>query len=319
MTFFLTKGIYFNVNLIFVLISVILTILVLNFHFRGPKKRRVPKFFRKYVIGYLGRLVCFGLESKAYDSFQAEESLNFIDKENNFKSPDHDLLKSNSNTETNSKNILILNSNLHDKSFKVCEKDLVNNHINKPKAHFANSNNAENYIIMDKSIKDSSVLPMILNLKSCSNYFSNKKKLIKSEKLSESSTNNKNELLKGLEGLLKKIDESLLKSDLKYDNNFKVSLLKEISECQLNLLNTNKLFQINEIPAKMKDKNEFNELKVKSKLKSQHKLTLDQIYDEWKLIALIMDRTCFFLYFSFLVISSVLFLFSQQDASFISD
>ena len=59
-------GIYFNVNLILVLISVILTIIVLNFHFRGPKKQRVPRWMRKYIIGYLGRVFCFCHESRAY-------------------------------------------------------------------------------------------------------------------------------------------------------------------------------------------------------------------------------------------------------------
>ena len=53
-------------NLILVLISVILTIIVLNFHFRGPKKQRVPRWMRKYIIGYLGRVFCFCHESRAY-------------------------------------------------------------------------------------------------------------------------------------------------------------------------------------------------------------------------------------------------------------
>lgn len=66
------KGLYFNVNLILVLVSVILTIIVLNFHFRGPKKQRVPKWMRIYIIGYLGRLFCFCEESRAFCLVQDE-------------------------------------------------------------------------------------------------------------------------------------------------------------------------------------------------------------------------------------------------------
>ncbi len=57
-------GIYFNFNLILVLTSIILTITVLNFQFRGPKKTRVPRWMRVYIIGYLGRVFCFGKMSQ---------------------------------------------------------------------------------------------------------------------------------------------------------------------------------------------------------------------------------------------------------------
>lgn len=59
-------GLYFNFNLILVLCSIILTILVLNFQFRGPKRQRVPRWMRTYLIGYLGRAVCFGSETRAF-------------------------------------------------------------------------------------------------------------------------------------------------------------------------------------------------------------------------------------------------------------
>ena len=59
-------------NLILVLISVILTIIVLNFHFRGPKKQRVPKWMRIWIIGYFGRIFCFCRESRAYCLVQEE-------------------------------------------------------------------------------------------------------------------------------------------------------------------------------------------------------------------------------------------------------
>jgi len=65
-------GLYFNMNLILVLISVILTIIVLNFHFRGPKKQRVPKWMRYLIIGHIGRFFCFCYESRAYNTFEQE-------------------------------------------------------------------------------------------------------------------------------------------------------------------------------------------------------------------------------------------------------
>ncbi|CAF0881176.1 unnamed protein product [Rotaria sordida] len=52
-------GIYFNVNLILVLISVVLTVVVLNFHYRGPKKSRVPHWCRHIVMGKIGRWLGF--------------------------------------------------------------------------------------------------------------------------------------------------------------------------------------------------------------------------------------------------------------------
>ena len=52
-------GIYFNVNLILVLISVVLTVVVLNFHYRGPKKSRVPRWCRRLVMGKIGHWLGF--------------------------------------------------------------------------------------------------------------------------------------------------------------------------------------------------------------------------------------------------------------------
>ena len=48
------------------LVSVILTIVVLNFHFRGPKKQRVPRWMRRLIIGQIGKAFCFCYESKAF-------------------------------------------------------------------------------------------------------------------------------------------------------------------------------------------------------------------------------------------------------------
>ena len=50
-------GLYFNFNLLLILLSVVLTVIVLNLHFRGPRRDKVPNWMRTYLIGYLG----FGL------------------------------------------------------------------------------------------------------------------------------------------------------------------------------------------------------------------------------------------------------------------
>lgn len=46
--------------------------MVLNCQFRGPKKKRVPKWMRVYVIGYLGRIFCFAHESRAFYEVKEE-------------------------------------------------------------------------------------------------------------------------------------------------------------------------------------------------------------------------------------------------------
>jgi hypothetical protein len=57
-------GIYFNVNLILVLISVVLTVVVLNFHYRGPKKSRVPRWCRRIIIVKIGHWLGFHFISR---------------------------------------------------------------------------------------------------------------------------------------------------------------------------------------------------------------------------------------------------------------
>jgi hypothetical protein len=44
--FITLKGLYLNINLMLVLFSVVLTIVVLDFYFRGPRKKRVPLWMR---------------------------------------------------------------------------------------------------------------------------------------------------------------------------------------------------------------------------------------------------------------------------------
>ena len=41
------------------LISVVLTVVVLNFHYRGPKKSRVPHWCRRIIMGKIGHWLGF--------------------------------------------------------------------------------------------------------------------------------------------------------------------------------------------------------------------------------------------------------------------
>ncbi len=144
--------------------------------------------------------------------------------------------------------------------------------------------------------------------------------------------NSKKELLRNLEKMVEKLERTFQASDIK-DENLKMLLLKEIAECQLNLLNNSKSINSGLTKEDLSCSNlkpilkpDVKEKKIKSKLMAPKcfasgrknrtnattELTMNQIYDEWKIIALIMDRTCFFLYLSFLVISSGLFLYSLK-------
>lgn len=67
MLIFLFLGIYFNINLLFVILTVISSIIVLNLHHRAPSKRRVPKWIRTYIIGHVGPYLGFLNEAKGFD------------------------------------------------------------------------------------------------------------------------------------------------------------------------------------------------------------------------------------------------------------
>ena len=80
------------------------------------------------------------------------------------------------------------------------------------------------------------------------------------------------------------------------DDDLKFAILKEILECQRLLLTCN-LFS-----------NKNN-----NKTDKDDMLTINQIYDEWKILAMVVDRICFFFYLLALIISSVLFILSEEN------
>lgn len=102
------------------------------------------------------------------------------------------------------------------------------------------------------------------------------------------------EMCKNLEKMIIKMQNSFDPFKLK-DEHLKFSILKEILECQRLLLTYN-LFSKND--------NSNNEQSI---------LTITEIYDEWKVLAMIVDRICFVFYLLSLIISSLLFVMSEQD------
>jgi hypothetical protein len=110
-------------------------------------------------------------------------------------------------------------------------------------------------------------------------------------KLNSENEDNKNmfseEIFRNMEKFLIKIQKSLDPFKLQ-DEMLKYSILKEILECQRLLLTANV-----------------------SKRKHMD-LSINEIYDEWKILAMVVDRLCFFIYLLALIISSALFFTQEQ-------
>ncbi len=246
-------------NLILVLISVILTIIVLNFHFRGPKKKRVPKWMRKYIIGYIGFVFCFYNESQFYL------------KNDRFKQA--------------KKNTVV--------SKKIFKKECLNNVKNDLKNNEVADLLPEKYIDKEKAsevIRTERCPDQINNCQKTEPIASSHINMLDSicenpiEGMQTEATSDQEETIMYLEETLFNIEKTYLGSKLK-DNRLKHLILKEILECQEKiLLKSNKSAQ-----------------------SDSREITQNEIYDEWKILAMILDRVCFFIYFIFLLLSSILF------------
>ena len=108
----------------------------------------------------------------------------------------------------------------------------------------------------------------------------------------ENNLSNKN-LAKTLEKMIIKLQKSFDPIRLK-DENLKYQILKEILECQRNLILTKK---------------RENEASVHAKDSS---VSFAFINDEWKILAMILDRICFSIYLSFFIISIIMFFFTEK-------
>lgn len=219
-------GIYFNFNLLLILISVVLTIVVLNFHFRGPKKYRVPKWMRIYLIGYLGYVL------RITNNYETENPINRKKQE------------------------AALIPNVKKYSTSINYYDLKRNFI----------------------VKNSFKTTLASNI--------NSTKSITSNPVSEANKSTKrlkNESNKKIENVISEMIASFEPAKIK-DNNLKILVLKEILQSQISLIDLNE-----------------------KRCKTRNEINLNEIYDEWKILAIITDRACFLIYLITLVSSTLFF------------
>ncbi|KAG8185244.1 hypothetical protein JTE90_002770 [Oedothorax gibbosus] len=58
-------GIYLTVVMAITSISVVVTVVVLNFHYRGPSRKEVPQYLRELILQRFASCNCFGSSSKS--------------------------------------------------------------------------------------------------------------------------------------------------------------------------------------------------------------------------------------------------------------
>lgn len=291
------------------MISVILTIIVLNFHFRGPKKQRVPKWMRKYIIGYLGKLFCFWNETRALESIQKDTKIkktlykneSNISGQLNTKLPIFNKLNQKQNfdiiSNKNKTNIDNNDNNEIEYCYSQSEPAYVksaSNRLTKITTENNEYNLKENRIVLEYT---NDTIDSLLNQKNppsmdkCIDIARTSKEQSKSKKDSLKKSGKEipfnDEISKNLEKMLIKMQKSFDPFKLQ-DENLKFAILKEILECQRLLLSAN----------------------ITNKKEKQ--LSINDIFDEWKILAMIVDRVCFFIYLSALVISTGLFFLREQ-------
>jgi hypothetical protein len=212
MSSFFLLGIYFNVNLILVLISVVLTVVVLNFHYRGPKKSRVPRWCRHIVMGKIGHWLGFHYISREQLLTPSPSTKSIVRREN-------------SNGD--------VNRNRTDTKLKLTA-------------------------IKTTGIDDDD-----------------------SEKITQTSLQ-QHSLTHNIEQILLKMQTQFDPSRID-DENLKISILREILECQRLLLT------------------------IHARKQNVHTQSLYDIYEEWKILAIIVDRICFIFYLISMLAASIIF------------
>lgn len=202
------------------LISVVLTVVVLNFHYRGPKKSRVPSWCRRIIINKIGRWLGF--------HFRIHEQL--LSSSSSAKS-----LARRSPSRHNSNGDI----SQHGKMMKFKSPVLTTS-------------------ITTASIEDNHI-----------------------DDITQTSAQQYS-LTHNIEQILLKLQTQFDPSKID-DEQLKVSILREILECQRLLLT---------IHAKKQN--------IKSK-------SLYDIYEEWKILAIIVDRICFIFYLTSMIAASLIF------------
>ncbi len=290
--------------------------MVLNFHFRGPKKQRVPRWMRKYIIGYLGKAFCFCYESKKFNqkrvfkksdmisykkgaslsrfSGSADENTGIIVKDNYVNNLITDI-KENESFDEN-----YLNNQTEPAYIKYSIYRQNNSKLNK-----GNSDKSIDIKFpIDCEANEFNKIESNQNLKKLSNKCRSQSSTINASFVEPEIHKNSNSVYKDKpqsndlilfnEDISKNLEKTLIKMQKTFDpfklqdDNLKFAILKEILECQRLLLTANLSHN------------------------KEKKISINEIYDEWKILAMIVDRICFFVYLSALVVSSGLFFLSEQ-------
>ena len=208
---------------------------------------------RKYLIGYLGRILCFYLEEenteKLNKNFNEEKEVKNSLKARKICPFDFDTTINSECLTERSKNF---NLNHHNKHKNGCKFTL----------HKFDTTNSimKDYSKNNKGYKNANTERSF------------------------------NELSYNLEKLLLKLQKFFNPFYLKNED-LKFAILKEILECQKLLLIKNM---------------EYN---------SETKISINEIYDEWKVLAMVIDRICFFFYLFALILSSTVFFVREQVVS----
>jgi hypothetical protein len=294
-----------------VLVSVILTIIVLNFHFRGPKRQRVPKWMRKYVIGYLGRVFCFSHESKLF-YHRKEQNKKEIINENTLEQNIQKQKEKSGNFFLKILFIFSLFILFYLFLFFILienENDFVIDVKSEP-AYVKLANNR-----LEKSYSGYKLPVSLLSIEAEEIieeepiYKTSSKHRSKSVRASTAATK-KNEKLPLEEEISKNLEKMLIKMQRSFDpfklhdENLKFSILKEILECQRLLLASN-LRTANAVDSS-------NQSKLATNLLERKEPSTAEIYDEWKVLAMIVDRICFFIYLAALLVSSAVFFYKEN-------
>jgi len=196
-----------------VLISVVLTVIVLNFHYRGPKKTRVPRWCRHIIMDKIGHWLGF----------------HFINPEPIFSPLSS--IKSVSQRENSNGDIY---RNKNDIKMKLSVRTTTST-----------------------TIEDDN------------------------EDLTHT-TLQQHSLTHNIEQILLKMQTQFDPSKID-DENLKISILREILECQRLLLT------------------------IHARKQNVHTQVLYDIYEEWKILAIIVDRICFIFYLISMLAASIIF------------
>jgi len=203
-----------------VLISVVLTVVVLNFHYRGPKKSRVPRWCRHIVMGKIGHWLGF----------------HFISHEQ--------LLSPTPATKSPTKS--------------TTRRDNSNGEINRTREH--------------TKVK----LPLLpITTRAAIGDDDD------DDEIGHTSIQ-QNSLTHNIEQILLKMQTQFDPSRID-DEQLKVSILREILECQRLLLT------------------------IHAKKQNVNSQSLYDIYEEWKILAIIVDRICFIFYLISMLAASIIF------------